>query len=184
MSTYSQIKLTETEQRFVDSFMDDSIHPQHVLYWETMRNFLVKYQTDHTNKTALITNAVATITENILYKIYSAEADAAIESILDGTMTGMATKPNVKRAVRVRRTSRMSLDQFLLTKADSVDAQVLNAIGTNPDVTRRELADLLSIRLSTICGAVRRLYNEDFIRVSGVKVDKDSDRKVETLAVR
>lgn len=181
---YSKIKLTETEQRFVDSFMDDNIHPQHQLYWIYMKKFLQKYVREHDQQTALITEKVYTICENILYKIGMAEADAAIESILDGTMTGTATKPNIKRAVRTHRTSRMSLNQFLTTKADSVDALVLKAIRNNPNITRRQLADTLQIRLSTICGCVRRLFNEDLIRISGVTVDKDSDRKVETIEVR
>ena len=78
----------------------------------------------------------------------------------------------------------MSLDQFLTTKAGSVDALVLKTIQTNPHITRRMIAETLQIRLSTVCGSVRRLYNEDLVRVSGVTLDKDSDRKVETLETR
>ena len=77
--------------------------------------------------------------ENILYKINMAEADAAIEAILNGTMTGTATKPNIKRAVRVRRTSRMSLDQFLATKANTVNASILECIRNNPHITGRHI---------------------------------------------
>ena len=185
MSIYSKIELTATEQRFVDSFMDkDAIHPQSPTYWEIMKKFLTKWQTDHANKTAIITEAVATLSENILYKIYAVEADEAIEQLLDGTITGMVNKPHVKRAVRARRTSRLSLDQFLVSKADSVDALVLKSIQDNPHISRNELASTLNIRLCTICGCVRRLYNEDLIRVSGVKLDETSNRNVETLEVR
>ena len=183
MSTYSKIELNKVEQRFVDSFMDDTIHPQSLIYWEMVKKFLQRYQADHANQTSLITESVAAICENILYKINMAEADAAIELILAGA-PGTATKPNIKRAVRVRRTSRMSLDQFLMTKADSVDAKTLSCIQANPNITRRELSERLEMRLSTVCGAVNRLYKDDLIRVSGVTVDKDSNKRVETLEVR
>lgn len=184
MSIYSKIELTETEKRFVDSFMNPDLHPQNPAYWDIMKTFLNKWQVHHANKTALVTEAVAIMTENLLYKIYAVEADQAIEQLLDGTIGGMATKPNVKRAVRARRTSRLSLDEFMATKAGSVDALVLETIQNNPDISRSELAAVLSIRLCTICGSVRRLYNQDLIRVSGVKEDKESNRKVETLEVR
>lgn len=188
---YSRIKLTETEERFVDSFMGDmNIHPQHQLYFTMMKKFLLQYQADkaiidHTAKSVSpLTAGALTICENILYKISMAEADACIESILDGSITGTATKPNIKRAVRKNLTKAISYDNFMLTKGKTLSAKILGHIRANPDVSRMQIAQNLGIRLSSVCGIVNGLYKKNLIRVSGVTVDPDSEQKVETLEVR
>lgn len=188
---YSKIKLTETEERFVDSFMGDmNIHPQHQLYFTMMKKFLLQYQADkaiidHQAKSVSpLTAGALMICENILYKINMAEADAAIESILDGTMQGTVTKPNIKRAVRKNLTKAMSYDQFMLTKGKTLAAHVLGYIRLNPDCSRRQIAQGLNIRVSSVCGLVNNLYKMNLVRVSGVTTDDESNVAVETLQVR
>ncbi len=188
---YSKIKLTETEERFVDSFMGDTnIHPQHQLYFTMMKKFLLQYQADkaiidHTAKSVSpLTTGALTICENILYKINMAEADAAIESILDGSMTGTVTKPNIKRAVRKNLTKAISYDHFMFTKGKTLGAKVLSFIQATPHVSRAQIANSLGIRLSSVCSIVNTLYKKNLIRVSGVTTDSDSEQTVETLEVR
>ena len=177
-----QVNLNQAEHLFLSRMITVSL--SNPAYWEIVKKMMTGLVESHATQSKLVTEKTATMAENILYKIVVVEADQCIQDILSGKLKGTATKPNIKRSVRKNLTKILSYDQFLTEKADSVDANALKCINNNPNITRRQLSETLSIRLSTICGSVNRLYKQNYIRVSGVTVDPDSNRKVETLQVR
>ena len=63
------------------------------------------------------------------------------------------------------------------------DNQVLIALTQNPQSSRSELAKITKLRLSTVTGAVRRLMDNNFIKVVGQQRDNETDRMVEILEV-
>lgn len=175
-----KIELTVVEEIFVGKFVDSEvIHPKNAAYWPMVKKILGKLQAAHLNGVTPMTDKANELIESVLYKIGSVEADAFFEELLSNP--SKALKP--KRMVKKNTTKKMSQEQFLIEHAGTVDDVIYNAISVNPGMSRRELANETGIFLSTICGCIARLAALDLIRVSGVKTDSETNRKVELLEV-
>lgn len=109
---------------------------------------------------------------------------AEIQTVLEAFAKGQFTRRAVvyKRAVKKNATKRKSFEETLCS--NTAISKVYDAIWQNPSSSRSEIANICGLRLSTVCGAVNRLYKQDLIRVCGTKFDNNSLREVETLSPR
>lgn len=114
---------------------------------------------------------------NTKYSVKKAKTDKVVwDLFLDSKSRIEVTKPQINTS-----TKRSSYNQLNIPK---VDLQVLTSIKNNPNISRYLLAKDVGKRLSTVCGAVRRLLDADLILVSGAIVDPETNRKVESLIVK
>jgi len=92
-------------------------------------------------------------------------------------------KPRAIKTTKTVSTKRLSFDAFKTENADSVQNLIYNALKKSDSqaMTRTVLAKQLSLRLSTVCGAVKPLIEEGRVMVDGYVIDSDSNRRVETL---
>jgi predicted transcriptional regulator len=83
---------------------------------------------------------------------------------------------------RVADTSRKAYAEICIDGSKSTRRrQVLSAIMTHPGITRGELAELLSVRLSGVCGRCAELIADGHIRENGVKQDEYTRKTVAML---
>lgn len=59
---------------------------------------------------------------------------------------------------------------------------VLDFLEKNPVSSRSDIADGATMRIQTVCGAVRRLIDAGFLEVVGTVYDPETNREVEALA--
>jgi predicted transcriptional regulator len=62
--------------------------------------------------------------------------------------------------------------------------RIVNLLRTQPNLTRSEIAEQLSLRLSSVCGRVRELILDGTVCTSGEKYDLDTKRYVQTLELK
>lgn len=82
----------------------------------------------------------------------------------------MSTK---KRSTKVQSYNKINIPQ--------IDSEVLSYIVNCDQCSRYDISVKSGIRLSTVCGAVKRLLNNNMIEVIGTKFDPESKRNVEVL---
>ena len=78
-----EINLTETELRFINSFMHDDIEPFTALYWECVRTTLLEYIAAFENQTSMMTNNVIELSESILRKIWMVDIETKFDETFE-----------------------------------------------------------------------------------------------------
>jgi hypothetical protein len=80
-----------------------------------------------------------------------------------------------------KRSSTKSLSYSLLD-APKVDREVYDFLAKNPPKTRAQISKELDMRLSTVCGAVNRLIQNNLVQFTGELVkDTETNRLVELV---
>jgi len=86
---------------------------------------------------------------------------------------------------KVKSTKSLSYEHFQAQNGTSVAHTIYKHLKTTKgQVSRREIAEALSLRLSTVCGQVNALLGAGVLEVIGAKVDEQSDRSVEVLRAK
>jgi len=164
-----KITLTNLEQVFLDKLQATELHPGHVLYWLMAKKHMERVINDKETDHGMVTDRAYEVAKSILYKIVMQEADAAIEELLQPSPTFRTKSKSYEKSKK---------------GASSVGLAIQKAISARGELSRTELAEHTGIRLSTICGQVKRMLNEGQLIIVGSKIDKDSDREVELLGTK
>jgi len=177
MKTISTPTFTEAQQRFVDYTMQSyQLAPTNAAYnliaRKAMDNLVMGYEV----QSLLVTKATYTLAKEIQEKYFIAELNDAAEAMLLGK-TVYIKKPKVKKNL----TKALSYSEFCKEYAGTTAVAILGFVKKNPDATRRQVAEQLQMRLSTVCGAVHPLVRDGYVNVTGKVLDTDSNRYVETL---
>ena len=78
------------------------------------------------------------------------------------------------------------LDSLFATETTTSKRQeeIVCALLMRQPLTRAELADLLGLRLSSVCGRVNELLKAGRVVVAGTKFDEETKRNVELIALK
>ncbi len=68
--------------------------------------------------------------------------------------------------------------------AFKVKEQIVAALLMRAPMTRAELAAVLGLRLSSVCGRVNELLASGLVVVAGTKFDAETKRNVETVSLK
>jgi hypothetical protein len=115
---------------------------------------------------------------------FSVEAAAKNENIANlyrSLSTLVAQTGSIIEAQTPKRSTTKSLSYSLLD-APRVDREVYDFLAKNPPKTRAQISKELGMRLSTVCGAVNRLMQNDLAQFTGELVkDPETNRLVELV---
>jgi len=135
------------------------------VYYTMLEKQLYNTLTKINNNQLLATTNGKQLVEDLLLKIQTLLVDKELEELL----TEKTPSTKIRSLERVRKVE--------------VATIVYNAISSSEvPISRSEIAERTGLRLSSVTGRVNELLKEGRIEVTGEKLDKNSDRRVETLS--
>jgi hypothetical protein len=164
----SEIQFTPKEQLFINNIMkpftaitkESDIH-----YYEFIEHTL--NQRLH----GIIPDNAKALVEGIVCKLAMHRADIEIEKML--------TDPTYGEGFENTKAASHSNLKNLTPKHDAI----LEALGRNPNVNRRELASILGWPINSVTPRVCELIDYKKIKVSGVRKDEETNQKTQTLII-
>lgn len=126
-------------------------------------------------------NSTALSVENALY-----DNDIVAQfRIVSGLMQNNVKSPKTASTgiKRPKSTKLLSYEQFQLENGTRAEHSIYKLLKKqNQGLSRTEIAKKLSIRVSTVCGAISRMMEAGLVTVTGIKIDEETNRKVELLS--
>lgn len=114
------------------------------------------------------------------YNVDSALEDKRITDLFI-EQRGNLIKKHSENDIKLLSTKRES---YYKLNVDTVDYKIYNMIRNNPNITRSEICQYISMKIQTVSGGVTRLLKNGMIQRSGHIYDHETKRNVETLCIR